>query len=287
VTSAELLRLGVDAARAGRKMEARETLMRVVDLDPRNEKAWIWLIVLVDDLEDKIIACENVLAINPTNEKVKVYLANLLQQKATNVQTTSELRVDAQEPEASVVARQSVSKPAKSRNLLSEAEQLEHSGKIREALQAYEQLAANTKDSRTFDHIYRQIVRLEGLQQEKIRFVSPASSILRMTFTWPLLYFSFAFIHMGLNPIAHLSVFLWLGLPFVALGSFLLAVSEVRTQHVIWEKLFLEEGSGSGFARIVLAVAGWVFIVIPFALMILNSLARLQNFQIPPEPFFR
>jgi hypothetical protein len=34
-------------------------------------------------------------------------------------------------------------------------------------------------------------------------------------------------------------------------------------------------------------VAGWVFILVPFALMLMNSLARLQNFQIPPEPFFR
>ena len=85
----------------------------------------------------------------------------------------------------------------------------------------------------------------------------------------------------GLNPFAHFSL-LWFGLPIVALGSFLLALSEVRTRHVIWEKLFQEEGSGSGFARSVLAIAGWVFVIVPFALLVLNSLARLQNFQIPP-----
>jgi tetratricopeptide (TPR) repeat protein len=286
--SGELLQQGVDAARAGRKMEAREIFMHVVELDQRNEMAWMWLTGLVDDLEDKIIACENVLAINPANEKVKTYLGILLQQRAAGVsQPTSERKIDVKQP-AAFVPRQSIPKPANSRDLLFQAEELEHAGKIEEALQAYEQLAATTKDSRTFDHIYKQIVRLEGLQHEKIRFVSPASSILRLTFTWPLLYLSFAFIQIGLNPIAHLSFFLWLGLlPLVALGSFLLAVSEVRTRHVIWEKLFMEQGSGSGFARIVLAVAGWVFIIVPFALMLMNSLARLQNFRIPPEPFFR
>jgi len=93
-------------------------------------------------------------------------------------------------------------------------------------------------------------------------------------------------VQVGLNPFAHFS-FLWIGLPVVGLGSFLLALAEVRTRHVIWEKIFLEEGSGSRFARTVLMVAGWVFVILPFALMILNSLARLRHFQIPPEPFFR
>jgi len=289
VTSGELLRLGAEAARAGRRLDARAIFMRVVDAEPHNEVAWMWLTGLVDDLEDKIIACENVLTINPANERVKVYLETLLQQKAAIAsQLASENKVKVQQSATSVPPQATEPRSAKVPDLLSQAEQLEYGGKIEEALKAYEQLAAKTKDSQTFDHVYRQIVRLEGLQREKIRFVPPASSILRMTLTWPLLYASFALIQIGLNPIAHLSFFLWLGLlPIVVLGSFLLAVSEVRTRHVIWKKLFLEEGSGSGFARIVLAVAGWVFVLVPFALMLMNSLARLQNFQIPPEPFIR
>jgi hypothetical protein len=249
----------------------------VVEAEPQNEMAWMWLTGLVDELEDKIIACENVLTINPNNKKVGAYLERLLQQKAAIAhQVTSErsFGVTAQKPD----------KPAE---LRSKAEQLEYEGKIKEALQTYEHLAAKTRDSREFDHIYRQIVRLEALQQERIRFIPPATSILRMTFTWPLLYASFALIQIGLNPIAHLSILIWLGLPCVAFGSFMLAVSEVRSRHMIWEKFFLEVGSGSRFARAVLALAGWIFIIVPFALLFMNSLARLQNFQIPPEPFFR
>jgi len=286
LTSGELLRQGVDAAQAGRRLDARAILMRVVEAEPQNEMAWMWLTGLVDDLEDKIIACENVLTINPNNKKVGAYLESLLQQKAAIAhQVVSERSFEVQPPSeaASGVSTQK-DQPA---DLMSRAEQLEYDGKIKEALQTYELLAAKTRDSREFDHIYRQIVRLEALQQEKIRFVPPTTSILRMTFTWPLLYASFALIQIGLNPIGHLSILIWLGLPCVAFGSFMLAVSEVRSRHMIWKKFFLEEGSGSSFARAVLALAGWIFIIVPFALMFMNSLARLQNFQIPPEPFFR
>ena len=288
MTAGELLRQGLDAARAGRKTDARDLLIRVVEVEPRNELAWMWLTGLVDDLEDKIIACENVLAINPANEKVKAYLDCLLQQR---IPTPSPIP---REKSRDIYGKPSVAGPRptapklqKAQDLLSQAEQLEYEGKFREAVQTYEQLAARTRDSQQFDHIYRQIVRLEHLQQEKIRFVPPAASILRMTFTWPLLYASLAFVQIGLNPIAHFSFLLCLGLPFVVLGSFLLSVSEVRGRHVIWQKVFLEQGSGSRFARSVLAAAGWIFVILPFALMVLNSLARLQGFQIPPEPFFR
>ena len=288
MTPAELLRQGVDAARAGRRVEARETLLQVIDIEPRNELAWMWLTGLVDDLEDKIIACENTLTINPTNEKVRAYLGALLHQRAAIArQIASEKQTTIPRPIA-LKPHPTVSEPIRVPDLLSQAEQLEHDGKIPEAIQAYERLAANTRDARRFDHIYRQIVRLEGLQREKIRFVSPRVSILRMTFTWPILYLSFSLIQNGLNPIAHPSFFLWAGLlPFVTLGSFLLALSEVRTRHLIWKKLFLEDGSGSRFARGVLTAAGWVFIMVPFALMLMSSLARLQSFQIPPSPFFR
>jgi hypothetical protein len=286
LTSGELLRQGIDAARGGRRSDARAILMRVVETEPRNEIAWMWLTGVVDDLEDKIIACENVLTINPDNKRVKAYLGSLLQQNGAIARSpANESSVVVQHPSAPALS-QTDRKPATPADLLSQAEQLESEGKIKKAIQTYEQLAAKTRDVREFDHIYRQIVRLEALKQERIRYVSPATSILRMTFTWSLLYLSFVFVQVGLSPFAHFSL-LWLGFPIVVLGSFLLALSEVRTRHVIWEKIFLEEGSGSGFARTVVATAGWVFIVVPFALIILESLARLQNFQIPPQPFFK
>src|SRR5512140_3489865 len=82
-SSAEILQTAVQAARAGRKVEARDLLIELVEVDPRNEIAWMWLSGLVDSLEDRIIACENVLTINPANEKVRVRLVELQRQYKT------------------------------------------------------------------------------------------------------------------------------------------------------------------------------------------------------------
>ncbi len=279
MSSTELLRQGVEAARAGQKLEARKIFMQVVEIDPQNELAWMWLSGLMDDLEDRIIACENVLTINPANEKVRVYLDSLLMQKEMRARDEA-LEKQPEQKEVEIPSQSSANQPVS----LALAEQLEDEGKIEEAIKTYELLAARTKDRTTFDHIYKQISRLEGLQTEKIQYVAPDTSLLRMSFTWTLVYVSFVFIQVGLRPFAHFSL-LWLGLPFVAVGNFLLSLSEVRIKHVIWQKVFLEEGTGSGFARVVLAVTGWVLIALPFGFMLLSSLFRLRNFQIPPEPF--
>src|SRR5512139_1477028 len=77
--STEVLQRAIQAARAGRKVEARDLLIELVDMDPQNEMAWMWLSGLVDSPEDQIIACENVLTINPANEKVRAHLAELRQ----------------------------------------------------------------------------------------------------------------------------------------------------------------------------------------------------------------
>ena len=287
MTSVELLGQGVEAARAGRRVEARELFMQVVEIDPRNEMAWMWLAGLVESLEDRIIACENVLTINPGNAKVKTYLDGLLQQKGGHARVEKHAEaIDAKVDSAPSFQAPLQEKIVGKTNLYSLAEQLEEDGKFDEALDEYKALAAKTKKSTDFDFIYKQIVRIEGLQKENVQYIPPSTSILRMTFTWPLLYLSFALVQVGLKPFAH-PAYIWLGLPWVVFGSFLLSLSEIRVRHVIWQKIFLEDGNGSTFARIVLAIAGWLFVLIPFVLILLDSLARLQSFQIPPEPFFR
>lgn len=279
MNSAEFLRQGLNAARMGRKDEARDLFLRVLEIDPQNETAWLWLTGYADDLEDKIIACEHVLIINPANEKVRIYLDSLLRQ--SEMVAMDELFEDQSKLKSVQAPVQAITNPSVS---LTQAEQLEDEGKLDEAIAMYELLATTTRDKTAFDHIYKQIGRLEGLQADKIQHVAPDKSLLRMSFTWSIVYLSFVFIQVGLRPFANLS-WLWLGLPFVALGSFLLSLSEVRIKHVVWQIVFLEEGTGSSFARIVLAGVGWVFVILPFGLMLLNSLFRLRNFQIPPEPF--
>jgi tetratricopeptide (TPR) repeat protein len=63
----ELLQRGIAAAKAGQNEQARRALLQVLELDERNEQAWLWLSGLVEPLEEKRICLENVLAINPHN----------------------------------------------------------------------------------------------------------------------------------------------------------------------------------------------------------------------------
>lgn len=341
MSSTEVLQRAIQAARSGRKEDARNLLLDLVEVDPQNEMAWIWLSGLVDSFEDKIIACENVLTINPSNEKIKLYLTELQKRQGALLAKKSieagesllnQARVHANRNEIDTalgLAWQAIEKrenyeeawlligriapnidqqiaalekvceinPANTEaaatlkqarylkaNPMSAATRLEQMGKFDEALNVYNELASKTKNSRDFDHIYKQIVRIEKLQAEKIRYVAPASAITRLTFGWPTLYLSLILIQVGLNPFRHFVFYLWLGLPLVVLGSFLLSLAEVRSNHVVWQKVFDEHGDGSHFARFVTATTGWFLILIPHVLLVLDSLNRLQNFKIPPMP---
>ena len=64
----ELLQQGTALAKAGQREEARSILMQVVEQDERNESAWLWLSGVVDSDDDKAVALENVLTLNPDNE---------------------------------------------------------------------------------------------------------------------------------------------------------------------------------------------------------------------------
>jgi len=67
----ELLQKGIALAKAGRREEARNILLQVVEQDEQNESAWLWISGVVDTDDDKAIALENVLTLNPNNEWAK------------------------------------------------------------------------------------------------------------------------------------------------------------------------------------------------------------------------
>jgi len=84
-----LLNQGIAAAKEGREEEARDLLAQVLDLDPENERAWLWMSGVVSDAE-KVVCLQNVLEINPSNELALVGLESLLGERA---------RVEEQAPE--------------------------------------------------------------------------------------------------------------------------------------------------------------------------------------------
>lgn len=71
-----LLREGITAVKNGNKEYGRKLLMQVLDVDDRNEKAWLWLSGAVATPEERILCLENVLAINPDNQTAQKGLAH-------------------------------------------------------------------------------------------------------------------------------------------------------------------------------------------------------------------
>lgn len=72
-----LLRTGIQAARDGNKTKARRIFERVLKMDDSNELAWLWMASVVSTLEERRVCLENVLDINPNNERAVKALARL------------------------------------------------------------------------------------------------------------------------------------------------------------------------------------------------------------------
>lgn len=84
-----MIRAAVEAIRAGKKQDARTLLERAVDLDEYNENAWLWLSAVVDTPEEQRTCLDNVLIINPNNEKAKAGLKALGFSPSPPLPTTS------------------------------------------------------------------------------------------------------------------------------------------------------------------------------------------------------
>jgi hypothetical protein len=77
MTTDDLLKQGIIALRAGRKAEARNLLMQVVEQEERNEMGWLWLSGAVDTDEERRVCLQKVLAINPRSEIARLGLQRL------------------------------------------------------------------------------------------------------------------------------------------------------------------------------------------------------------------
>lgn len=344
MSSSQLLRQAIQAARSGREMTACNLFQDVVRLDPNNEIAWMWLSGLLDPLEDRISACERVLSINPGNQRIRAYKDKLLkEQEAEGQRKLSKLDEEVQQvrwyiedgkrdealfllqkilrdhnghkeawllfADLSVRINDKVrayeailqidpSNDSARENLkrykyfqrkpLELAAYYEEEGMLDQALELYRVLAAEAGDGSEFERIYKNIVRLEDAKIENIRHIRPAFTVFRLSLGLPLLYILEVLIQEGLNPVKYPAPGLWIGIPPVIFGSFLLAVAGIRSRHAIWQKWFGEqEGRGSAAARALVAISGWMMVLTPHLLLVWNSYLRMQTFQTPTIPWIR
>jgi CheY-like chemotaxis protein len=65
----EMLKAGISAAKEGNRAEARALLLRVTEAQADNETAWLWLASISEYPEELLVFLNNVLNINPNNER--------------------------------------------------------------------------------------------------------------------------------------------------------------------------------------------------------------------------
>lgn len=94
----ELLDQAIAAAAAGNHRKALGLLARVIDLDPRDDRAWLCLADLVQTDAQRIDCLERVLSINPDNSIVRQRLQTLRLKAPTTPTPPSESQPAAQPP---------------------------------------------------------------------------------------------------------------------------------------------------------------------------------------------
>ena len=73
----DLLQQGIQAYRAGKRDEARKLFIAVVKQSQDDERAWGWMYNVCDNDKERIYCLNQVLRINPKNEKVNELLTQL------------------------------------------------------------------------------------------------------------------------------------------------------------------------------------------------------------------
>jgi CheY-like chemotaxis protein len=65
----EMLNAGIDCAKTGRRAEAKHWLARAAEANPDSESAWLWLASISEYPEELLVFLNNVLRINPENQR--------------------------------------------------------------------------------------------------------------------------------------------------------------------------------------------------------------------------
>ncbi len=65
----QILQAGITAAQTGNRAEARQLLLQVTEAEPENENAWLWMASISEYPEELLIFLNNILAVNPDNER--------------------------------------------------------------------------------------------------------------------------------------------------------------------------------------------------------------------------
>ena len=81
-TVADLLQLGQQLARSGQRLAAYALFVNVLEREPTNEEALLWLAATTDHLESSVRCLERVLALNPDDTRARRGLEEIVSRSA-------------------------------------------------------------------------------------------------------------------------------------------------------------------------------------------------------------
>jgi Tfp pilus assembly protein PilF len=83
-----LLQLGITAAKDGNKEGARVLLKQVLDMNKKNDRAWVWLASVAESNQQRRQYLETALKYNPQNEQAQKALQKISAKRSNKEQRT-------------------------------------------------------------------------------------------------------------------------------------------------------------------------------------------------------
>jgi tetratricopeptide (TPR) repeat protein len=232
---------------AGKHAGAARLLRQILEINPRELRAWIKLSEIDPDPAERTRALEKVLALDPLNEDALVRRQQLLQLQ---------------------------SDPLKRGRLL------ESRGEFEQAVEIYRSV---TIHSRSAADRVEAACRIEDirLRQEShnIQPVNPHLDLWRMTLGPVILFAIMVFMQSGMK-MFHIPLLAWPGLASVFAGSLLVSVTAMRPAPPKWIELFGRPGSGDEPEwRRGLCLLGWALLLAPYTMFLIEAGYRLGVLQ--------
>lgn len=224
----------------GRFQKARDSLIKLAESDQNHIQTWLLLSTLVDNIEDKIVALENVLQLKPHHNDAQKLLKRRLQGEVDK---------------------------------LTQGRAFEKKHDLKNAILAYETAVIISPIEEEKEIAKRRLDELNQRYSPR-KTTSNRLTLVRLTAGPPILYGLLLFVHSGMNP-SRLPWSSYLGGLVVLLGTLLGTAVRHTAKQAFWQKLppFITQN------RTVLALVGFLIALIPFILLIMNSMNRLAVYR--------
>jgi tetratricopeptide (TPR) repeat protein len=237
--------------RKGHKEQALENLLRYVEVDDSNPRVWYMLAELAPRLDDKIIALENVLTLDPSYAGARARLDKL---------------------------RQSVENP------LTLGALYEAQGDLDNAINQYIQasMQANSLADRLEARRRLEYAQIKVLAPD-YKPISPPLTLARLAVGPVFMFAVLLFLHGGMRLLPTI-IPLLLGSASILFGSALIAVTNTMPLLSYWYSWWQKQGlKNEAVARVALLTSGVTLLLGPYALLFTHAFFQL-NFYLKNLP---